>query len=324
MSYIINRRGFLAGLGAAGAGLAAATSPAFGRVRRPSLFQRAGKPLGVQLYALGEAAQKDLRGTLKRLVEIGYNDFELPGLYGRPPADLRADADAAGVRFRSIHLNLPGRLPPGALTLMSSPQQIADALNTLGVYNVVLPSPMLPADFAAVPGPGMRAAILAGVDAGGPDMWKRMGNLLNERASALRPFGIEVGYHNHNMEFKPLGATTGWDLFVGELDPDLVFFELDLGWLAAGGRDPAAELRRYKGRVKMVHMKDIKATTRTNFVLEQDPVEVGLGKLDWRTILPACVEAGVEHYYVEQEAPFVRDRFDSMKLSHDFLARFGA
>jgi sugar phosphate isomerase/epimerase len=81
---------------------------------------------------------------------------------------------------------------------------------------------------------------------------------------------------------------------------------------------------RLKGRIKMVHLKDIKATTKPNFTLGQDPAEVGLGMLNWHQILPACVAAGVEHYYVEQEPPFVLDRFASMKLSHDFLASFRA
>lgn len=308
-------------IGAVGAlGLAAATS-AFA-ARRTALFKRIGRPLGVQLYALGEAAQTDLLGTLRRLAAIGYDDFELPGLYDRPAHDLRADADRAGVRFGSIHLGLPGRTPPGALSLMSSPQELADALGTLGIHKIVLPTPILPPDFTVPTGGDIRAALAAAVEAGGIDMWKRMGAMLNERAAALKPYGIAVGYHNHNMEFRPQGGTTGWDVLLHELDPDLVFIELDLGWVAAAGHDPVAELDRLKGRVKMVHVKDIKASTQPNFALQQDPAEVGLGKLDWKHILPACQAAGVEHYYVEQEPPFVRDRFASMKLSHDFLERF--
>jgi sugar phosphate isomerase/epimerase len=318
MFETMNRRGLLAGLGAAG--IAAAT-PGFAAKRAP-LFKRINKPLGVQLYALGEAAQKDLAGTLKRLAAIGYTDFELPGLYGRSPKDLRADADAAGVRFSSIHMGLPARLPPGSLTLMSSPQEIADALGTLGIKKAVLPIPLLPDNFAVPAGGNIRDALVAGIEAGGLDMWKRMGGLLNERAAALKPFGIDMGYHNHNMEFKPQGGTTGWEVLLKELDPHLVFIELDLGWISAAGLDAAAEIKRLKGRIRMVHIKDIKATTKTNYMLQQDPVEVGLGMLNWHKILPACIEAGVQHYYVEQEPPFTRDRFDSMKLSYDFLARF--
>ncbi|MFT3976018.1 MAG: sugar phosphate isomerase/epimerase [Sphingomonas bacterium] len=319
MEIEVSRRTLLGAMGAAGV---AAALPAAAATRGTSLFKRAGKPLGAQIYALGDYAQKDLRGTLRRLIEIGYGDFELPGLYNRAPADLRADADAAGARFSSIHLAAQGRLPAGSLTLMSDPQQIADALGTLGVAKVVLPTPLVPENFSPPPGADLRAVFVAAIGGQGTDFWKRQAEFLNERATALRPHGIALGYHNHNLEFKPHDGTTGWAVMMKEIDPDLVFLELDLGWLAAAGLDPAAELRRYKGRVKMVHLKDIKASTKINYALEQDPAEVGEGKLNWREILPACMEAGVEHYFVEQEAPFVRDRFESMKMSHDFLARF--
>jgi len=248
----------------------------------------------------------------------------LPSLYGRAPKDLRADADAAGVKFGCIHMSLPQRVPAGAMTLMSSAQEIADSLGVLGIKKAVLPIPLLPDDFSVPAGGNMRDALVAAIDAGGLDMWKRMAALLNERAAALKPAGIELGYHNHNMEFRPQGGTTGWEVLLRELDPRLVFIELDLGWISAAGLDPAAEIRRLKGRIKMVHMKDIKASTKPNFALQQDPVEVGLGMLNWHKILPACEASGVEHFYVEQEAPFTRDRFDSMKISHDYLARFVA
>jgi hypothetical protein len=32
----------------------------------------------------------------------------------------------------------------------------------------------------------------------------------------------------------------------------------------------------------------------------------------------------VQHYFVEQEPPFAHDRFDSVKMSYDFLSRFKA
>lgn len=317
MTYQMNRRGFLGAFAAAGA---AAATPGWAARRKP-YFTRVDKPIGVQLYALGDAARNDLGGTLKRLAAIGYRDFELPGFYNRPAKDLRADADAAGVRFSCIHLSMPNRLPAGGLGLMSDTQQLADALNTLGLHKAVLPVPLLPDNFDPA---GGRKALLDGVVSGGLDMWKRLADTLNERGAALKPYGIDLGYHNHNMEFRPQDGTTGWETLLGRLDPKVTFLELDLGWLTAGGVDPAAELRRLKGRVKMVHLKDVKATTKTNYQLEQDPVECGLGKLDWKAILTACEAAGVENYFVEQEPPFTRDRFESMKMSHDFLSRFAA
>jgi hypothetical protein len=107
-----------------------------------------------------------------------------------------------------------------------------------------------------------------------------------------------------------------------ELDPKLVFLELDLGWVTAGGLDPVAELRRLKGRVKMVHLKDVKPTTKTNYALQQDPA-----RWVWQAQLarhPARLRrSGLQHYFVEQEPPFAHDRFDSVKMSYDFLRRLG-
>lgn len=317
MTYHIDRRSVLGGMVMSSI---LATSGA-AATRHAPFFKRVGKPLGVQLYALGDAPQTDLRGTLTKLVKMGYGDFELPGLYGRTAKELRADADAVGARFNSFHIAMPGPVAQGPLTLLSSPQEIADTLNALGVHKAVLPIPLLPESFNPAAPEGIRAALTNAIQSGGLDMWKRLAAILNERAAALRPFGIELGYHNHNMEFAPVGGTSGWDVLMRELDPKLVFIELDLGWVAAAGRDPAAELAKLNGRVRMVHVKDIKASTKPNFALEQDPAEVGLGMLDWRAILSACAKAGVEHYYVEQEPPFTRDRFESMKLSHDFLAQ---
>jgi hypothetical protein len=85
--------------------------PAIGAPRTP-LFKRINKPLGIQLYTLGEAAQKDMAGTLTRLAATGYKDFELPGLYGRSAKDLRAEGDKAGVRFSSHPHGPAPALPP--------------------------------------------------------------------------------------------------------------------------------------------------------------------------------------------------------------------
>ncbi|WP_227711137.1 sugar phosphate isomerase/epimerase family protein [Novosphingobium ovatum] len=319
---LINRRGLLAGMGAAG--VVAATPAWAGPARKTPFFKRIGKSIGLQLYTMGDAPQKDLPGTLARLAKIGYREIELPGFYGRSAKDLRAVADKAGVRFTCTHLGLPGPFAQPGLNLMSPVNELADALHTLGIRQAVLPMPLLPADFKPTPGGDFRTILTQALQAAGPDNWKRQAALLNERAAALKPLGIDLGYHNHNMEFAPIGNTTGWDVLLAELDPKLVFIELDLGWVTAAGRDAATELGKLKGRVRMVHMKDVKPSTQTNFSLMQDPTEVGSGKLDWKRILPATVAAGVRNYYVEQEPPFEMDRFDAVKKSHDFLSRFVA
>ncbi len=57
-------------------------------------------------------------------------------------------------------------------------------------------------------------------------------------------------------------------------------------------------------------MKDVKADTVANFEFKMDPTEVGSGKLDWGKILPAAYKAGVRNFFVEQEAPFEKGRWN--------------
>jgi sugar phosphate isomerase/epimerase len=292
---------------------------------KPALFfDRIKKPIGLQLYTLGDEPGKDLDGVFARLASIGYRDLQLPSLFGKAPAVLKAAADKAGVAFSCLHLPLATMGQPGGLSLLSEPSQIADALGILGIKSTVAPIAPFPANFRPNKGEDMKAAIGRVFGEAGPDLWKKTAAELNEKAAKLKPFGIALGYHNHNIEFAPIGKTTGWDILARETDPKLVHFEIDIGWVAAGGLDPVAFLKRHNGRVRWMHVKDLKATTKTNYVLSMDPTEVGSGKLDWSKILPAAHKAGVQHFYVEQEPPFEMARMAAAEKSFGYLAKLVA
>ncbi len=319
MPTCLNRRSLLAGLTATT--MTAALTPV-SAAPRARFFKRIGKPIGIQLYTLGEEPAKDLDAVFARLAAIGYGDVQLSQLYGRTPAQLKAAAGKAGLAITSMHLAALAAGQPDTLLLTSSPQKIADAFGELGIHQAVLPIFPLPANFRPDKGEDFRVAIARlAQDA---DMWTRTAALLNERAAALKPFGISLGYHNHNVEFAPLGGTTGWDILVNETQPGLVEFELDVGWVASAGIDPAAMLQRLSGRVSHLHVKDLKASTKSNFALAMDPCEVGSGRQDWSGILAAADKAGVRHYYVEQEPPFAMPRLDAAAKSYAYLAKLRA
>jgi sugar phosphate isomerase/epimerase len=291
--------------------------------RDSRFFKRHDIPIGLQLYTLGEEPGKDLGGVLAKLATTGYHDLELPSLFGKTPAALKAAADKAGVSFSAIHLAaMQG--PPGsdatALSLLSPTQKIVDDLGVLGVTAAVMPIFAIPAGFRDAPGSSFQEKIAKSLKSAGADHWTKTADLLNEKAAALKPAGINVGYHNHNLEFAPIGKTTGWDILASRTDPRLVHFEVDIGWIAAAGIDPVAFLKKYSGRFRWMHVKDLKASTVANFALKMDPTEVGSGKQDWAKILPAAHKAGVAHFYVEQEPPFTMTRMEAAVKSHNYLA----
>lgn len=315
----LDRRFFLAGL----TGLAMTGPSAVAASRKP-FFQRIGKPIGLQLYTLGEEPTKDLSGTFARLGQIGYKDLQLPSLLGKTPAELKAAADRIGARYSCIHLAAMPGMSADSLGLMSSVQKIVDDLGALGIKDAVMPILQIPDTFRTASGKSFQEKIVNALQMAGGDTYKKTANLLNERAAALKPHGIQLGYHNHNLEFAPLGNTTGWDILVKETDPALIKFEVDVGWVAAAGLDPVAFMKAHKGRVRWLHVKDLKPSTKANYALTMDPTEVGSGKQDWAKLLPAARKAGIEHFYVEQEAPFSMPRLDSAAKGFEYLSKLVA
>jgi sugar phosphate isomerase/epimerase len=309
-SAFLDRRSFLA------AGLAAAGAAVSGPAAAAPFFGRNNLPIGIQLYTLGPDVQNDLDGTLAEVARIGYRTVETAGFAGRTPAEFRAALDGAGLKATSAHIQARG----GEGSFEGDLGRLAEQLATLGATHAIMPRPYVPDRVLKDAGSDYRK-MMAGLTA---DDWKFNADYLTQKAAVLKRSGVSVGYHNHNFEFAPQGASTGLGILLAETDPALVTFEADVGWMEAAGVDSAAFLTRHRGRFRLMHVQDVKATTTTNYDLRMDPTEVGSGRIDWRRLLPAAHAAGVRHFFVEQEPPFARPRIEAARICHDFLARVDA
>jgi len=295
--------------------LAASPVPATG------WFARQHLPIGLQLYTVGDDAKQDIDATLAKVAKIGYRTVELAGYHGHPVARLQDAATRHGIRFTSIHVGAVAK--PGEPGLDQDLPRLAADLHRLGVTDVVMPMFAFPERFGAQGKAETFVAYMQRVANGlTRDDWQRTAALLNDRGGKLRAQGLRFGYHNHNPEFAPLGDTNGLEILLEETSPEDVAFEMDIGWVAAGGGDPMALLSRHGRRFQLMHVKDIKASTKTNYALQQDPTEVGSGSLDWKRLLPAAFTAGVRKFYVEQEPPFATDRYTAIGKSFRYLTAF--
>ena len=74
------------------------------KVRR----SRRGKkiPVGLQLYSVRTACDKDLPGTLATVKEIGYSGVEFAGYYGRTATEMRKLLDDNGLKCYGTHTGL--------------------------------------------------------------------------------------------------------------------------------------------------------------------------------------------------------------------------
>lgn len=318
----LDRRTLLGGIG--GVTLAALSPTSIAAKPRRNFFERIGRPIGLQIYTLGPDVGKDIDATFAQVAQIGYREIELPSTLGKKPAELAASAAKAGLKIASLHLPLVKTGGPMGLTLGSEPAQVADALGALGAKWAVAPIMMLPENFKPEKGESFGTALARSAAAAGEDLWKQSAELLNKKASALKPLGIKVGYHNHNIEFAPVGKTTGWEILLRETDPGLVFFEVDTGWVATAGLDVVKFLKTVRGRARLMHVKDVAVGNPKSYAISMKPAEVGSGTLDWVKILPAARKAGIEHFLVEQEPPFEIPRIDSAAKSYAFLSKLKA
>lgn len=274
-------------------------------------FARHALPLGVQLYAIAPDLDADFDGTLAKLASIGIRSVEMAGFHGRTAAQLRGSFDRAGLTCRSAHIqahaNGNGPSFDGDLDVL------AREMHTIGITDVLLPIP-----WQTVAPKSREDFVHAGSSMPEAD-WKRTAAFLNTTGAALHQRDLKIGYHNHNFEFKPIVGGTPMDLLLRETDPAIVSFEMDAGWVAAAGIDPVALLKRYPDRFTQMHVKDIEASTKTNFVAMQDPIEVGSGTMNWTALLPAAYAAGVSRFYIEQEPPYSGPRMASIAKSAAYL-----
>lgn len=289
---MMNRRQFLTrsalcgtaawlSLGTSGKLLAAATSK--------------GKTLGIQLYMVLDAYQKDPVGALKTLKSIGYTEIE--AIITSTAATLRDQLNETDLRSPSLHFDSLG-FEPGI-----------DAAHVLGSKYIV--SSMLPAIMQKAKGQGAAEPTYTLDDA------KRTAEYANRLGEKAKQAGLQYAYHNHHLEFTDVGGgQTFYDVLLKETEHTLVQFELDCGWVHAGGKNPADYFKANPGRIPLMHAKDFLPNGGKDF----PGAELGRGTLDYKPIMAAADAAGLKHCFVEQEGPYARmSQLDAARVDYAYL-----
>lgn len=145
----------------------------------------------------------------------------------------------------------------------------------------------------------------------GLDGYRQLVGEMKDLAAKYEAQGIRLGYHNHAVEFERMDVLERpYDEFLKATD---VYLEVDTYWVHVGGVDVTSLVRKLKGRIPVVHVKDL-----TPRGWETEMAAVGEGNLDWDSILPTMKEAGTEWLLVEQDV-CPRDPFDCLASSARFL-----
>ena len=274
------------------------------------------RPIGLELYTVGADFEKDPSGTMQKVAAMGYRTVELSpqGPTSKVSvSDIKKALADTGLKNPSGHYLLPD--------LQGHLQERIDTARELGEEYMVLSVAWAadPSRFHAANQMEMFMAMLNGLTL---DDWKWNAEQFNKLGEQVKKAGLKLAYHNHNYEFKKLGDTTGYDELLRLTDPELVYLQMDCGWVAVAGHDPVEYLKKYPSRYRLLHIKDFKkGFTPTTTLGGKDgpvPTELGRGGIDYSKIFAVAPQDVI--FYVEQEPPFKEmPAMEAAKVDFDYL-----
>jgi sugar phosphate isomerase/epimerase len=249
--------------------------------------------LAAQLYTLRDFTQtaSDFASSMRKVRQMGYTAVQVSGIGPLAPAEVKAIVDDNGLTVCITHIGFE-RLTNDLPAVIAEHQLWRCKHVAVG---------------------SMPGSYRDDGEAG----YRRFAQDAAAIGRRLREAGLTFSYHNHSFEFVRFGARTGLDVIYDESDPRDLQAEIDTYWVQHGGGDPAQWIRKLKGRMPVVHLKDMVVLNG-----QQTMAEVGEGNLNWPAILDACREAGVEWYAIEQDV-CQRDPFESLAISYRNLHAWG-
>ena len=227
-------------------------------------------PVGLELYSVRNELKKDLMGTVRGIAKMGYQCVEFYDTYYEWTPDyarqVHTELAELGIRCYSTHNTLESFAPEGI-------SKAIDLNKMLGTRYIVLAHP------------GKVSTL---------DDWKRIVETLNKANDKLKPQGLHAGYHNHDLEWKPVDGQKPMELLASTFDKTIML-QLDVGTCLATGNDPVAWIKHNPGRIHSIHVKDWSPDGGYR-------VLTGKGIAPWKKIFAAAESTGgVEYYLIEQE-----------------------
>ncbi|MDX2068230.1 MAG: sugar phosphate isomerase/epimerase [Haliscomenobacter sp.] len=234
---------------------------------------------GIVSYTFRNEFAKNVPQTLDNIKALGITNIEFSNLFGKTSTELREMLNDRGMICTSYGVSYEA--------LQNKMDAVIQDAKTLGAEFVRV---------AWIPHTAPMDLTLA---------QKTVADF-NSFGQKLKENGLTFCYHNHGFEFLPYQNGTYFDYIVQNTNPDYVSFEMDILWVFHPGQDPAALLKKYPTRFRLMHVKDLKKGVVGDFSggtpVEND-VTLGTGQLDLPKIMKAARKTKIKHYYIEDESP---------------------
>jgi sugar phosphate isomerase/epimerase len=242
---------------------------------------KSGKlPLGFQIWTIRDQLIKDFSGTLKMTAGLGYQTVEMcspPGYGFEPlmkikPKEMLQMINEAGLRFDSTHYGM---------------DELRNNLDDR-------------IEFAAESGQKQMILSGFGLPAGATmSDWMRAADDLNKIGLKTKDAGIQMGYHNHHLEFEKIDGVLIYDALMNQFDPDRVKMQFQVAVISIGYQ-ASTYFNKYPGRFISAHLADWSA-------VEQKNVAIGKGIVDWKGFFDSAKIGGVKNIFVEMDPETFQD-----------------
>jgi len=268
--------------------------------------------VGLQLFSIRDEMEKDMDGTLGAIKAMGYDYVEFAGFYGKSAEEIRMLLDKHGLKCISVHQNISES--------MEDMQAHADYLKVIG------------AKYSAIPWYDLEQ-FESNFD-GVAELFMKVGKLFKDN-------GIQMLYHNHDFEFIKIDGEYILDKLYATVPAESLNPQLDTCWVRYAGVDPAEYIKKYTGRLSVIHLKDFKCNKLANgpvYELIGDDsknempsredndfkfLPLGMGLQDFPAILAAAESAGVEYVIAELDDATEHSPMESAQMSREYLKTLG-
>ena len=273
-------------------------------------------PVGIQVYGLRDLLEntpENFKNVMTQIKEMGYDGVELAGLYGLEPSFVKKVLDEVGLTPISAHVAFA--------EMMEDIDKVIADYSAIGVRYLVMP--YMAEEYRPV----------------NPEGFREFLPLLNEIGEKIHKAGMTFLYHNHDFEFVKLeNGKWGYDEMFDSIAHDHLQCELDTCWCDVATGEAPEFIRKYTGRIPVVHLKDyikkgeVKSMYKLIGIEEEDQGEdsgyfgfrpVGFGQMIWEPVLEAAVEANANWVVVEQDEHYETDPLECARRSREYLKILG-
>ncbi|MCE5348155.1 MAG: sugar phosphate isomerase/epimerase [Bacteroidales bacterium] len=240
-------------------------------------------PVGFQVWTIKDMLVKDFPGTLKMMAGLGYQSLEMCSPPGYESSGFGPLMKLKAREMKQI-INDAGLICESSHYVMKELREHLDERIEFALES------------------GQKQMILSSF--GMPEKatlgdWLNAADELNKMGVKTKKAGIQMGYHNHHMEFGQIDGTLIYDALMNQFDPAYIKMQFQVAVINLGYK-ASTYFSKYPGRFISAHLADWSS-------VEKKTVQIGQGIVDWKEFFAKVKTGGVKNIFVEMGLETFKD-----------------